>query len=75
MPYIWKQCLRITDKMINNKKCDKLVAERLDSYKYLPNIIQPRIGLLFFLFKQYFISQTKKDKTAGVSLCNVFSWG
>ena len=30
---------------------------------------------MFFLFKQYFISQTKKDKTAGVSLYNVFSWG
>ena len=28
-----------------------------------------------FFFKQYFISQTKQDKTAGVSLYNVFSWG
>ena len=29
---------------------------------------------VFFIFKQYFISQTKKDKAAGVSLYNVFSW-
>ena len=33
--------------MINNKKCDKLVAELLDSSKYLPNIIQPRISLFY----------------------------
>ena len=75
MPYIWKQCLRINDKMINNKKCDKLVAERLDSYKYLPNIIQPRIGLLFFYLNNILFLKRKKDKTAGVSLYNVFSWG
>ena len=28
---------------------------------------------MFFLFKQYVISQTKKDKTAGVSLYNVYN--
>ena len=28
-------------------------------------------SLDFFLFKQYFISQKKKDKTAGVSLYNI----
>ena len=39
-----------------------------------PKTIMKWCKLHLFLFKQYFISQTKMDKTAGVSLYNVFSW-